>query len=598
MDETGQSQSTDDAAIAERSSASGAGAVADPSLEQQLLLEVSQAVSSTLDLGSVLQSIASGTARLAGVETTAVYLFEGDHLFLGATTPPLAPGFPEALRWAKLEDHPHIAAAVQCRNVVVLADAPRTDLSPAERVVVESRGLRSLLFLPFCLEEIPVGVLILGTTTCERHFDSREVNLCRMLTNQLAVSVQNAKLHTSLKGYAAELERQMAEQKRLEDQLRHAQKMEAVGQLAGGVAHDFNNLLQVIEGYASLACDEAPPGGEVSEYLGYVLQASERAGLLVRQLLAFGRRQVLSLAIVDLDQIVEALMPMLRPVLGEAISVDFRRGGPLDPIEADPNQIEQVLVNLCVNARDAMAEGGTIVITTGNTYVDDRRCAELSLPNEGAYVRLEVEDSGCGMSAETMARVFEPFFTTKGEGRGTGLGLATVHGLVVQHRGAVAIHSELGRGTRVTVYLPAAASRTFEPTGAEPAPAARGTETILVVEDEPLVLELTRAFLVAAGYTVLTAASGVEAIEAVDSMAGPVDLAVLDLVLPRLGGEAVLRHLRQRWPGVPVIFASGHGHRARSQVATSERTAFLQKPFGREALLRKVREMLDTRGPG
>lgn len=563
-------------------------------LEQDLVFEVSQAVGSTLDLDAVLQIIADGTARLVGVESAAVYLLDGDQLFLGATTPPLDPGVPEALRWATLDEHPKIREALRIRAPLVLGDALSAELSPAERVVVELRNLRSLLFLPFCLEQKPIGVLILGTTTWEHAFDAHEVNLCRTITNQLAVSVQNARLHTRLKRYAAELEQQMAEQVRLEDQLRQAQKMEAVGQLAGGVAHDFNNLLQVIQGFTDLARDELPPNSSAYESLGLVLQAAERAGLLVRQLLAFGRRQVLSLSNIDLDKVVDGLMPMLRPLLGETIRIECRHEVPLAAIEADPNQVEQVLVNLCVNARDAMSEGGTILVATRNVIADERRRQDLALPHVGAYVLLEVTDAGCGMSPETQAHVFEPFFTTKKPGHGTGLGLATVHGLVTQHGGAVRIHSEVGKGTRVEVYLPVATAPKQHLDSPRQGALRGGTETILVAEDEPLVLELARASLAAAGYTVFTAANGADALALVEARAHQLDLAVLDVVMPQLGGEAVVRHLRDRRPGLPVLFASGYGMKSRAKERCQERSAFLQKPYGREELLRKVRELLDS----
>lgn len=580
----------------EREPQPATGAEVDPprhQLEQDLLLEVSQTVSSTLDLEAVLQIIADGTARLVGVETAAVYLIEGNQLYLGATTPPLDPSVPESFRWASTDDHPHIHEALRSRAPLVLPDAARSALSPAERVIVEIRNLRSLLFLPFCLEQTPIGVLILGTTSGEHVFDAREVNLCRTITNQLAVSVQNARLHTSLKRYAAALEQQMAEQQRLEQQLRQAQKMEAVGQLAGGVAHDFNNLLQVMQGFTSLAREEVQPESSAHESLGLVLQATERAGLLVRQLLAFGRRQVLSLAIVDLNLVIDNLLPMLRPLLRANITVERRLVTPLDAVEADPNQLEQVLVNLCVNARDAMPDGGTLVVTTGNVIVDERLCHELTLPCAGAYVILEVADSGCGMTAETQARVFEPFFTTKGPGQGTGLGLATVHGLVAQHRGAVHIDSAVGRGTRMRVYLPAATAAKQDAILSQLPAVSHGTETILVAEDEPLVLELTRASLAAAGYKVLTAANGVEALAVIESRAQELDLAVLDVVMPQLGGEAVLRRLRELRPRIPVVFATGYGRNTHDNQSEQESIALLQKPYVREELLRKVREMLD-----
>jgi signal transduction histidine kinase len=558
------------------------------------MLELSQAVSSTLDLEAVLQIIADGTARLVGVETAAVYTFEGDELYLGATTPPFDPNTPESVRWASVADHPHIAESIRSRAPLILPDARTADLSPQERMIVELRELRSLLFLPFCVEQNAIGVLILGTKTDAHAFDVHEVNLCRTLTNQLAVGVQNAKLHTRLKRYATELERQMAEQKRLEEQLRHAQKMEAVGQLAGGVAHDFNNLLQVIQGFTNLALEDLPAGSGAHESLGFVMEASERAGLLVRQLLAFGRRQVLSLAVVDLDTIVDRMMPMLRPLLGENVSIERRCETDLHTVEADANQIEQVLVNLCVNARDAMPQGGAVVLTTRTALVDVQSAQGLGLPRAGDYVVLEVADSGCGMSPEVLARVFEPFFTTKGPGHGTGLGLATVHGLVAQHHGGVHIESELGRGTRVAVYLPAATDAM--PEHAEPGRQTTpgGVETILVAEDEPLVLELTRASLAAAGYTVLTATNGVEALDLAATRGHQLSLAVLDVVMPQLGGEAVLRQLRKMRPGLPVIFATGHGWTAPSGDSSNESIGLLQKPYGRAALLHKVREMLDA----
>lgn len=563
-------------------------------LEQDLLLAVSHAVSSTLDLGAVLQVIADGTARLAGVETAAVYLIEEQRLFLGATTPPLAPNLPESLLWAFLDDHPHIVEAIRSRSPLVLLDAPRAELTPAEREVVELRNLRSLLYVPFFLDKDPVGVLILGTTTDAHVFEPRESNMCRTLANQLAVGVQNAKLHTGLKRYAAELERQMAEQKRLEEQLRHAQKMEAIGQLAGGIAHDFNNLLQVIQGFASFAREEVPPEGTAHESLGFVLQATERAAVLVRHLLAFGRRETPNLAIVDLRQVVEGLLPMLRPLLGESVTVDCRHGAQLDLVDADPNQLEQVLVNLSVNARDAMPDGGTVVIETRNESIDERRREELCLPRAGEYVLLVVEDTGCGMTPDTQARVFEPFFTTKGPGHGTGLGLAIVHGLVAQHRGAVRIQSAIGCGTRVQVYLPAAEANTRAVSQAEPRAVVGGTETILVVEDELLVLELTRAMLTAAGYAVLTARNGREAFEIIESRASELDLAVLDVVMPELSGGSVLQRLRERRPNIPVVFASGYARAPSPCAAQQGQIAFLAKPFTREKLLRKVREMLDA----
>jgi signal transduction histidine kinase/CheY-like chemotaxis protein len=563
--------------------------------EQNLLLEVSQAVASTLELDAVLQIIADGTARLIGVETSAVYLVEGPRLYLGATTPPLDPGMPEGVRWISSDTHPHIARAIESRQPLVLKDAPAADLSPPERMLVELRQLRSLLFLPFCHEGEPIGVLILGTTSRARVFEERDVDLCRTLTNQLAMGVQNARLHTGLKKYSAELETQMAEQAKLSEQLRQAQKMEAVGQLAGGVAHDFNNLLQLIVGYTDMARRGIDPSSDSHKALGFVTQAADRASILVRQLLAFGRREQLRMTAVDVNQVVDGLLPMLYPVLGESISVEYRKGAELRLVWADANQLEQILVNLAINARDAMPHGGSLTITARNVLADEALRQRRSLPSTGPYVLIEVSDTGVGMDPQTRERAFEPFFTTKERGEGTGLGLSTVYGLIGQHRGAIYIVSALGRGTSIEVYLPVALGADVDETTGPASDTLRGTETILLAEDHETVRELTRAMLESAGYSVLVASNGAEAVRIIADHAGEVALALLDVVMPKQGGEKVFQYLREHQPDVPVLFATGYGANATAVVQRHEGVALIQKPYAREELLRQIRQILDSR---
>jgi two-component system cell cycle sensor histidine kinase/response regulator CckA len=563
--------------------------------EYDLLLELSQAIGTTLDLDVLVQVISDGTTRLLGVETTALYLIEGDEMVLAATTPPLPPGLPVSLRRAKREEHPHAARALASLQPLAVPDALQAPLSPAERVVVESRNLRSLLFLPFGRDQLPVGVLILGTTSGERLFGAHEIDLCRTLANQLAIAVQNARLHANLKDYAAALERQIAEQSRLEEHLRHVQRMEAVGQLAGGVAHDFNNLLQVIAGYSDLARDQSEPGSEAHASLGLVQQAVGRAGALVRQLLAFARRQALALQVVDVNQTIEALLPMLRPLLSERIRVAANFGGTPACVRADRHQLEQILINLCVNARDAMPDGGSLTIATATARPGDADAAHVVLPGPGPFVRVSVEDSGRGMDAETSRRAFEPFFTTKEPGAGTGLGLSMVHGLMAQHAGVAAIRSEVGRGTTVDLFFPAVPAGECVAAGEAEVKTEGGTETILFVEDNAMVHQLTRKLLTGAGYTVLAARDGLEAIELITGAADAIDLALLDLVMPRLGGEAVCRALRERRPEVPVIFASGHGADAIGDPDLARTAATLGKPYTREELLGTIRRVLDAR---
>lgn len=564
-------------------------------IEQALLLEVSQAITATLELAAVVQVIADGTARLLGVETTAVYLVVGDRLFLGATTPPLDPGIPENLRWARREEHPHIARALASQQAVVLPDTAQAPLSPAERAVVELRGLRSLLYVPFSHQGQPVGLLIVGTMNQQRSFGARDIDLCCTLANQLAVGVQNARLHAGVKAYAAELEHKIAEQKRLAEHLRLVQKMEAVGQLAGGIAHDFNNLLQVVLGYTEMARVEAGAGSEVDEMLELVLQATGRARHLVRQLLAFARRQVLSLQAVDVDRLIAGLLPMLRPLLGAQIAVTAIPAARPAIVRADPNQLEQALINLCINARDAMPNGGNLTLTTDHRECPNGRAGHVQLPSAGSYVRIAVTDTGAGMDADTCLRACEPFFTTKAPGHGTGLGLAMVHGLVAQHGGAVDIGSVVGEGTTVSIHLPVADA---EPSVAVAAPGkatTSGSETILFAEDDPAVRAMTGALLTGAGYSVLPAQDGVEAVRLIAEHGADIDLALLDVVMPGLGGPQVFRALRAKHPGIPVVFASGYGNAPDPAITAASRVAMVPKPYTRDELLGKIRELLGSR---
>ena len=564
-------------------------------LEQRLLLELSQAIGSTLNLDQVVQVIADGTARLIGVETAAVYLVEAGRLYLGATTPPLDGSMAAELRWASPADHPTIASALASGQPVLIADAHRAELSPAELVIVELRHLRSLVFLPFFQEGEPVGVLILGTTSATRTFDARDLDLCRTIANQLAVGVQNARLHTRLKQYAAELEQRIAEEARLSEQLRHAQKMEAVGQLAGGVAHDFNNLLQVIRGFSEIARQGLDAKSEAHEAIASVLTATDRASILVRQLLSFARKQVLCVRLVDVNQIIRDLLPMLRPVMGERISLSHCSAVATAPVRADANQLEQVLINLCMNAREAMPEGGAVTLESDVMLADAEQCERQRLPRPGPYVRISVSDTGRGMDEETRRRAFEPFFTTKGPGVGTGLGLAIVHGIVAQHGGATKLHSEPGTGTTVHLYLPASAEEASSASVQTSQPARHGTETILVAEDSPMVQKLAGKVLSRLGYRVLLACDGKEAIHLVDANAATIDLALLDVVMPNGGGQAVFEHLRKRRPDIPVLFATGYGpDMGKLDLTSIAHVGVLQKPYGLEQLADAIRRALDA----
>jgi PAS domain S-box-containing protein len=395
---------------------------------------------------------------------------------------------------------------------------------------------------------------------------------------------------------SARLQRNREERMRArsEEQLRHSQKMEAVGQLAGGIAHDFNNLLQAIRGHIYLSLDALEPGATVRDDLELADVAAGKAARLTKQLLAFGRRQILQPQNLDLKDLVDGLLKMIRRVIGEHIQLDFRWGHELGLVHADPGQIELMLMNLCINARDAMPHGGALTIETQNVEIGSEYCATRSWAKPGRYVLLTVADTGCGMDERTREQIFEPFFTTKELGQGTGLGLASAYGIIKQHKGMIAARSEKGRGSTFEIYLPLVEGRLAPVVSAVKDGAARGTGTILVAEDDDMVRSLTVRVLGKAGYRVLAARDGREALRVFAEHDGEIDLALLDVVMPRLGGWGVFDLARKEHPGARFLFASGYSVDAvYTNRLVDEGLPLIQKPYQADDLLRKVRDVLD-----
>ena len=390
-------------------------------------------------------------------------------------------------------------------------------------------------------------------------------------------------------------QRDVSDQRRLEEQFRQAQKMEAVGQLAGGIAHDFNNLLTAILGNTQLLLRDLPPGDVMRGDVEEIRKASERAAALTRQLLAYSRRQMLQPEVLDLNVVVAEMDKMLRRLIGEHIAFVSVPAPGLGRVRADPSQIEQVLVNLVVNARDAMPDGGRLTIETANADLDASYAQEHLGAAPGAYTMLAVTDTGTGMDATVRAHLFEPFFTTKEVGKGTGLGLATVYGIVKQSGGHISVYTEVGQGSSFKVYLPRvdAPPAPAAPPAARPA-AARGSETVLVVEDDPAVLSLSCRALEAEGYTILCASDGADALRIVERHGGEIHLLLTDVVMPGMSGRELAEQMAARRAGIRILYMSGYPGDAAVHHGTLVRgSAFLQKPFSPDGLTRKVRETLD-----
>jgi PAS domain S-box-containing protein len=441
--------------------------------------------------------------------------------------------------------------------------------------------------IPAILEKIKRGDIVRNFETIRATKDGKQIHI--------ALTVSPIKDVSGRIVGASAIGRDITESKQMEDMFRQAQKMEAVGRLAGGVAHDFNNMLSVILGYSELLLERADTDGQVRMQCEEIKRAGDRAASLTRQLLAFSRQQVLEPRVLNLNTSVAEIEKMLRRLIGEDIDLRTSLDPTLGLVKADPGQIEQVIMNLAVNARDAMPEGGKLIIETSNTELDDEYALHHPPCIVGRYVILAVTDSGVGMSQETKARIFEPFFTTKELSKGTGLGLSTVYGVVKQSGGYIWVYSEPGQGSVFKLYLPRVDGSEVQIRPAKSAPELlAGTETVLLVEDEQSVRALTRNLLEQGGYTVLEADNGAHAVEIAKQHHGPIHLLLTDVVMPGMNGPAVAEMILPIHPEAKALYVSGYSSSFGTQTGLVPAGANLfQKPFSRAALLRKVRNLLD-----
>jgi signal transduction histidine kinase/CheY-like chemotaxis protein len=468
-----------------------------------------------------------------------------------------------------------------------LAD-DRLTIPPEIRARLEQVPWRAVLAVPLMQQDEVIGVLSVGDSA-GRVFTEEEIHLAQAFADQAATALENARLFQETQHAYRDLTQTQA-------QLIQAQKMEAVGRLAGGVAHDFNNLLTVIIGRTQLLLLRLPSENQARRDAELIRSTARRAAELTQQLLAFSRRQILQPRLLNLNTLVANLSTMLRRLIGEDIELVTAISPSPGWVNADPGQIEQVLMNLTINARDAMPQGGQLSIETANVLLDRPASEELPDLLPGRYVRLSVRDTGVGMDAETRSHLFEPFFTTKEPGRGTGLGLATVYGIVQQSGGHITVDSQPGQGATFTIYLPQIeqAVESLESATSDVRPTC-GQETILLAEDEAEVRELAAEILQQAGYTVLQAEHGPAALRVSLRHEAPIQLLLTDVVMPGMNGRDLANRLRQVRPGLQILYMSGYTDEVLGRHGIVDpNIAFLQKPFTADVLLQAVRGALET----
>lgn len=556
----------------------------------------------TTDYQRLLESIARSVAETIR-DSCTVFLIDPQQGSLGLSAMHAAD--PEVLRVLKqdfgtrklsMTEQPAVAERLQRGEAILVPRLAGRENTPEQSRWQDKLGLHSTLVVPLRVQGRFLGILTLGRFRPEAPpFDEDDVELAQNLADHASLAIENARLYANAADAHRDAER--AEQRRdsLEQQLRQAQKLEAIGRLAGGIAHDFNNLLSIVLGYSEDLLSDLPDGSSMRPDLLEIQLAANRAAQLTRQLLMFSRQQVVEPKVLDLNEVLEDMQRMLARVLGEQLELVVLPGTGLGRIRADRGNIEQVIMNLAVNARDAMSGSGRLTIETSNATVDEDFVRQHFGAKPGHYVFLGVTDTGTGMDAETRQQIFEPFFSTKERGKGTGLGLSTVLGIVQQAGGGVWVYSEPGHGTAFKIYLPRVEAELDATPSPDSAADLRGTETLLLVEDEQAVREVARRILERHGYTVLAAQSPADALSLGKSHAGPIDLLLTDVVMPQMTGTGLAERLLALRPAIKVLYMSGYTDGSiGAQGVLEDGTAFVQKPFTSELLSRKVRSALDA----
>ncbi len=563
-----------------------------------MLLEMCKTLAESLELQKVLQISVDSITKLVGLDTAAIYLLEENILYLQATTPPLPSDFPEEMRSAPLVDHPHIQKAFHSHKPLFILDFSQVDLTPAERAIAEKRNLQTVLFVPLVMHEKPVGVFIVGSVGKPSALSNRRIELSRIWAGLSSLSLKNARLYeesekNSLKNKKMLIERiEMMEQKnKLESQLQQTQKMEAIGILAGGIAHDFNNMLGGIMGAAELLGYHLPNDAKAKQLHQTILDSTTRAADLTKQLLAFSRQSVKATTTVNLHGVIQEIVALTKRTLNKQIIIEANLRAKTSCVMGDPSLLHNALLNLCINASQAMPEGGILRLNTQNTWVDEDYGTSSFKLQPGQYIEVEVQDNGCGIAQEHLGYIFEPFFTTKEQGKGTGLGLSSVYGTVQQHSGAINVYSELGKGTSFLILLPICEDA--EKVLTNFVDIKKGSGCILVVDDEVIMRSTAKAILESLGYEVLMAEDGEKALEIYKREKGRIDLVLLDMIMPVMNGKVCFKKLRKYDPQARVMLSSGFSTEDDLQeMRRSGLKGFIRKPYLISTLSRSIFEAL------
>ncbi|MBW2465865.1 MAG: response regulator, partial [Deltaproteobacteria bacterium] len=566
------------------------------------VLRASQTISEEIVLSNLLKEIMQIVIQNAGAQKGYLILEKNDSLFIEAEGHINKKDI-KVLQSIPMESSSDLSAGIvnyvrRTMEIVVLKNAAEEGLFVSDPYVTENHP-KSILCIPILKQKKLNGILYLENNLLTDAFTKERLEVLSLLAVQASISLENAKLYEDVEQRVIQLQMADEEQRRLYSQLIQSQKMEAVGRLAGGVAHDFNNILTTIIGYCELTNNRLSENDPLRENIETIWAAADKAAALTRQLLTFSRKQLIEMKVVNLNEIIKNMGKMLIRLIGEDIGVDLKINRPVGNIPADPGQLEQILMNLAVNARDAMPFGGRFTVETKDVYLDENFTRNHEEVVIGNYVMLKVSDTGEGISPELQEKIFEPFFTTKEKEKGTGLGLSTVFGIVKQHNAHIFVNSEKDRGTTFKIYFPVVDESISEAEQSDKEKIPHGSETILIVEDETTVRQLISETLKNLGYNLLEAGSGDEALGLINNCAQDIHLILTDMILPGMKGPELIKTIKPKLPDAKVIYMSGYTEDIiKSENYSKEGVIYLQKPLMPSILARKLREVLDDPGKG